>query len=188
MRMAYLLLEISRRLAAQWFCSRLCMTFPFLFSFCFGDDEGHSLLLGLFLFFFFASRDCEEACGIVISLSSVYNLPLFLFLLFRWWWRSRLAGWVLRFSGLQGAIEDDNISVGFLGLLLVLVSVLWISFLCLFRSFFLSPFARSPLLSLYRASGNLGGGNGWPPKCSVTDTFNEENVRVGYQRTKRLCL
>jgi vacuolar-type H+-ATPase subunit I/STV1 len=26
------------------------MTFPFLFSFCFGDDEGHGLLLGFFLF------------------------------------------------------------------------------------------------------------------------------------------
>jgi len=48
--------------------------------------------------------------------------------------------------------------------------------------------ARSPLLSLYRASGSLGGGNGWPPKCSVTEAFNEENVRVGCQLTKRLCL
>jgi len=27
-----------------------------------------------------------------------------------------------------------------------------------------------------------------PPKCSVTDAFNEENVRGGCQRTKRLCL
>jgi hypothetical protein len=35
------------------------------------------------------------------------------------------------FFGLQGAIEDDDISVGFLGLLLVLVFVLWVSVLCL---------------------------------------------------------
>jgi hypothetical protein len=48
--------------------------------------------------------------------------------------------------------------------------------------------ARSPLLSLYRASGSLSGDNGWPPKCSVTEAFNEENVRVGCQLTKRLCL
>jgi hypothetical protein len=26
------------------------------------------------------------------------------------------------------------------------------------------------------------------PKCSVTDAFNEENVCVSCQRTKRLCL
>jgi hypothetical protein len=27
-----------------------------------------------------------------------------------------------------------------------------------------------------------------PPKCSVTNAFNEENVRGGCQQTKRLCL
>ena len=40
-------------------------------------------------------------------------------------------------------------------------------------SLFLSP-TRSPLPSLYKASDSLGGGNGRPPQCSVTDAFNEE--------------
>jgi hypothetical protein len=61
-------------------------------------------------------------------------------------------------------------------------------FLCLPRCFAPFPLARSPLLGLYRASGSLGGGNGWPLKCSVTDAFNEENVRIGCQQTKHLCL
>jgi hypothetical protein len=101
------------------------MTFPFLFSFCFCDDEGHGLLLGFFFFL---------VC--------------------------------------RGAIEDDDISVGFLGLLLVLVSVLWVSVLCLSQFFFrsqslclsvLPPLFWSPLFSLYRASSSLGGGNSCPP-------------------------
>jgi hypothetical protein len=80
---------------------------------------------------------------------------------------------------LQGAIEKT----------VILMLVLWVY--CLYWSlfygflsfvsfgvFFLS-LVRSPLLSLYKASGSLGGGNGWPPKCSVIDAFNEENVRLG---------
>jgi len=50
MKTAYLLLDIARKLAAPWFCSCLRITFPFLFSFCFGDGEGHGLLLGSFVF------------------------------------------------------------------------------------------------------------------------------------------
>jgi len=74
--------------------------------------------------------------------------------------------------------------------LFFLCSFLWflVFRLGLASLFFFLLLARSPLLSLYRASGSLGGCNGWPPKCSVTDAFNEENVRVGCQRTKRLCL
>jgi hypothetical protein len=71
----------------------------------------------------------------------------------RRWWRGRPAlnwFWFLLcvflflssgssfFFGLQAAIEDDDISVGFLGLLLVLVSVLWVSVLCLSQFFFRS--------------------------------------------------
>lgn len=44
--------------------------------------------------------------------------------------------------------------------------------------FFFLPFARSPLPSFYKASGGLGGGNGRPPKCSVTDVFNEETYAL----------
>jgi hypothetical protein len=111
----------------------------------------------------------------VIFLLSVYNLPLSVFLLFLWRWRSRFAAWVLLFLACRGAIEDENINTGFLGLLLVLVCVLWVSILCLsqfFLSFpaspslcfaFLSPALRSPLLSLYRPSNSLGGGNSCPP-------------------------
>jgi hypothetical protein len=44
--------------------------------------------------------------------------------------------------------------------------------------FFFLPFARSPLPSFYKASGGLGGGNGRPPKCSVTDAFNEETYAL----------
>jgi len=46
-----------------------------------------------------------------------------------------------------------------------------------FRFFF--PFlsltcARLPLPSFFKATDSPGGGNGRPPKCSVTDAFNEE--------------
>ena len=51
------------------------------------------------------------------------------------------------FFGLQGGIEDENINTGFLGLLLVLVSVLWVSILCL-SQFFLS-FPASPSLCFF---------------------------------------
>jgi hypothetical protein len=44
--------------------------------------------------------------------------------------------------------------------------------------FFFLPFTRSPLPSFYKASGGLGGGNGRPPKCSVTDVFNEETYAL----------
>jgi hypothetical protein len=39
-------------------------------------------------------------------------------------------------------------------------------------------FTRSPLPSFYKASGSLGGGNGRPPKCFVTDVFNEETYAL----------
>jgi len=126
-------------------------------------------------------------------------VPPFVFLLFRWWWRSWLAAWVLPFSDLQGGIEETvMLMLVFLGFFVCVFSVFFGSmyFLSLcFAGFlpsvllcFFFSFGRSPLLSLYRASGNLGGGNGCPPKCSVIDAFNEENVRSGCQRTKRLCL
>ena len=137
MRTTYLLLEIVRRLAAQWFRSRLCITVPFCFP--------------------FASMMMKVTAGCLGS-----------------FW----------FTG--GDWEDGDVNVGFSGFLCLRLSLFFGSvyflslcflgiFLCLPRFFFSpSPFARSPLLSLYRASGSLGGGNGWPPKCSITDTFNEE--------------
>jgi len=62
-------------------------------------------------------------------------------------------------------------------------SFLWFVFLALSlsRFFLFSPFlppslpcARLPLPSFYNARDSPGGGNGRPPKCSVTDAFNEE--------------
>ena len=50
-----------------------------------------------------------------------------------------------------------------------------------FCSFFfpvLSPCARLPLPSFYKARDSPGGGNGRPPKCSVTDAFNEETYAL----------
>ena len=80
----------------------------------------------------------------------------------------------LLFAG--GNQEDDDVNVGILSLLLAFISVY--CFLCLYFLGFFFPappsLARSPLPSFYKASGNLGGGNGRPPKCSVTDAFNEE--------------
>ena len=58
--MASSFLEIARRLAAQWFCSRLHMTFPFCFPFCFGDDEGDGLLFGFVIFFYFFLQGAIE--------------------------------------------------------------------------------------------------------------------------------
>jgi len=38
--------------------------------------------------------------------------------------------------------------------------------------------ARLPLSRLYKVRDSPGGGNGWPPKCSATDTFNEETYAL----------
>jgi len=182
--------EDENGLPASGDCEKACSTVILLLSV-------YNLPLSVFLLFrwwwrsrlaawvlrFSASGDCEKACGTVIFLLSVYNLPLSVFLLFLWRWRSRFAAWVLLFFfGLQGAIEDENINVGFLSLLLVLVSVLWVSILCLsqffFRSqslrlsvlpcfspyllcFFLLP--RGRLCSAFIEPAAVLGGNGCPP-------------------------
>ena len=67
-------------------------------------------------------------------------------------------------------------------------SFIWFVFLALSLSvffcsplFFLSPSlpcARLPLPSFYKARDSPGGGNGRPPKCSVTDAFNEETYAL----------
>ena len=49
------------------------------------------------------------------------------------------------------------------------VSVLGVSYFCSSVFSLLFPPARSPLPSLYKASGSLGGGNGRPSKCSDTN-------------------
>jgi hypothetical protein len=72
-------------------------------------------------------------------------LPPSVFLLFRWWWRSRLAAWVLPFSDLQGGIwGDGDVNVGFSG------------FLCLrFLCFFLCIFFLSVLLGFFPLSCSI---------------------------------
>jgi len=140
---------------------------------------------------FSASGDCLKACGTVIFLLSVYNLPLSVFLLFLWRWRSRFAAWVLLFFGLQGAIEDENINTGFLGLLLVLVPILWVSILCLSQfflsfpaspslcfAFFSPPWGRLCSAFIEPATASVVVTVAHHPKCSVTAVFNEENVCV----------
>jgi hypothetical protein len=89
------------------------------------------------------------------------------------------------FFGLQGAIEDDDISVGFMGLLLVLVSVLWFFVLCLSQFFFRSQSLRLSVLpssfvgydslSFYKAKIS---GNGRSPKCPVTDPLSAFNAEI----------
>jgi hypothetical protein len=151
MRTAYLFLEIARRLAAQWFCSRLCMTFPFLFSFCFCDDEGHGLLLGFFFFWFAGGR---LKTMILVLVFWVYCLYWSLF---------------------YGFLSSVSPSFSFVPSLSVsLFCLLFSGRLC---SAFIEPAAASVVVTVAPH-----------PKCSVTDAFNEENVRVSCQRTKRLCL
>jgi len=69
-------------------------------------------------------------------------LPPSVFLLFRWWWRSRLAAWVLPFSDLQGGIEETvMLMLVFLGFFVCVFSFFfcvfsfslfcWVSSLCL---------------------------------------------------------
>ena len=138
-----------------------------------------------------ASGDGEEACSAVVLLSSAYDFPFcfsfcfcddegddFLFGFFFFW-----------FAG--GDQEDGDVNVGLLGFLLAFVSVfalcavffsvfLGFLFLLLGSPFFSSslPPARLPLPSFYKARDSPGGGNGRPPKCSVTDAFNEETYAL----------
>ena len=57
-------------------------------------------------------------------------------------------------------------------------SSLFFLFPSVFCFFLISPCARLPLPSFYKARDSPGGGNGRPPKCSVTDAFNEETYAL----------
>jgi hypothetical protein len=128
-------------------------------------------------------------------------LPPSVFLLFRWWWRSQLTDWVLPFSDLQGGIEETvMLMLVFLGFFVCVFSIFFFFALCIFfLSVLLGFFPLSCTVFFSPSRGRLCSAfiepvaasmvvTAAPPKCSVTDTFNEENVYVGCQRTKRLCL
>jgi hypothetical protein len=137
----------------------------------------------------------------VIFLLSVYNLPLSVFLLFLWRWRSRFAAWVLLFFGLQGRLKTRilmlvfwvyclywSLFYGFLSSVspsFSFVPSLSVSLFCLFPPL---SWGRLCLAFIQPATASVVVTVAPHPKCSVTDAFNEENVCVSCQRTKRLSL
>jgi hypothetical protein len=163
MRMAYLLLEVARKLVGRRFRSRLCTPAPSVFLFS-GDDEGHGLLLGFFLSLICWGNWGDSDVKLVFSgflclrflCFSVYFLSLFC-------WVSSLC--LALFFPLSCSV--------FLPVLLSVFLPGW-GRLC---SAFIEPAAASVVVTAAPS-----------PKCSVTDALNEENVRHVRQRTKRLCL
>jgi len=132
--------------------------------------------------------------------SRLYMTAPSVFLLFRWWWRSQLAAWVLPFFDLQGGIEETvMLMLIFLGFFVCVFSVFFFGSMY-FLSLCFAGFLPSVLLCFLSPSwGCLCSAfiepvaasvvvTAAPPKCSVTNAFNEENVRGGCQQTKRLCL
>jgi len=172
-----------------WFCPCLRITFPFLFFFCFGDGEGHGLLLGSFVFLLLEIAWKLAAPWFFSCLCITFPF-LFSFCFCDDEGHDLLLGFFF-FLACRGAIEDENINTGFLGLLLVLVPILWVSILCLSQfflsfpaspslcfAFFSPPWGRLCSAFIEPATASVVVTVAHHPKCSVTAAFNEENVCV----------